>query len=159
MADLVLSLPDGLEIAPDVAERLRAAAVQIASLGRRGRRPLTKEARQAFLVGIAAGLDVDDAAEFCGRALSTLYQARNRDPEFARQWAEALEAGCAPVERRMRAIALTGNPESMATIRAAEVFLRTRHPNFGPPKPASASVKMDASAGTFSVNVGQGFAD
>ncbi|MGZ8287021.1 MAG: hypothetical protein ACXW27_13830 [Allosphingosinicella sp.] len=50
-------------------------------------------ARQVFLDHLAGCANVKAAAAAAGVGVTTVYEARRRDPEFARQWAEALEIG------------------------------------------------------------------
>jgi hypothetical protein len=73
----------------------------------RDRRRLTLRARQVFLDHLAAGWTVRHAAAAAGVARrQTLYEARERDPEFTRAWDEALEAGVEALldEARRRAV-------------------------------------------------------
>ena len=54
--------------------------------------------RQIFLDHLAACCNVTAAAAAAGVGLSTVYDARRRDPVFAEQWAEAIEVGYATLE-------------------------------------------------------------
>jgi len=56
------------------------------------------EKRQVFLDHLAACCNVTRAAEAAGVGVSTVYDARRRDPAFAEQWAQALELGYATLE-------------------------------------------------------------
>lgn len=58
----------------------------------------TAEKRQIFLDHLAACCNVTRAAEAAGIGVSTVYDARRRDPVFAEQWADAIEAGYATLE-------------------------------------------------------------
>ena len=53
-----------------------------------------EEARQVFLDHLAGCANVMAAAAAAGVGVSTVYDARRRDPVFAQQWAEAMEIGC-----------------------------------------------------------------
>jgi len=54
--------------------------------------------RQVFLDHLAACCNVTRAAAAAGVGVSTVYDARRRDPVFAAQWDEAIEAGYATLE-------------------------------------------------------------
>lgn len=56
------------------------------------------EKRQAFLDHLAACCNVTRAAAAAGVGVSTVYDTRRRDPAFAAQWDEAIEAGYATLE-------------------------------------------------------------
>jgi hypothetical protein len=88
--------------------------------------PLTEERQNAFLLALAAGLSVSAAAALAGVARRTLYDHRENDSEFALQWENALEASIGNIEARLETIALQGDMNSMATVRAAEALLRAR---------------------------------
>lgn len=82
---------------------------------------------EVFLMLLAAGEPVRTAATVAGRPLSTLYARRARDCEFAAAWADALEAGCAAVEAKLRRWVQMESPDGLPTIvqvRAAEVLLK-----------------------------------
>lgn len=91
--------------------------------------------------------------------MSVLYRARHADPEFDKAWTEALEAGCSPVERRLQAIALDGDPGSMATVRAAEVLLKTRHRAHQQRPAGAVSATVDTPGGSLTVRVGHPVSD
>ena len=55
-------------------------------------------ARQAFLDHLAACCNVTAAAAAAGVGVSTVYDARRREPAFAQAWDEAIEAGYATLE-------------------------------------------------------------
>lgn len=54
--------------------------------------------RQVFLDHLAACCNVTRAAAAAGVGVSTVYDARRRDPGFAAQWDVAIEAGYATLE-------------------------------------------------------------
>jgi len=56
------------------------------------------EGRQAFLDHLAACCNVTRSAAAAGLGVSTVYDARRRDPAFAQAWDEAIEAGYATLE-------------------------------------------------------------
>lgn len=107
---------------------MRSFIAQIAHDQVTRRVPLTRQRRAAFLFALSSGLTVAAAAALAGVARRTLYDFRERDPEFGREWEDALEASLAPIEARLEEIALTGDKSCMATVRAAEALLRVRHP-------------------------------
>lgn len=57
--------------------------------------------RQVFLDHLAACCNVTRAAAAAGVGVTTVYEARRRDPVFAQQWAEAMEIGYATLEALM----------------------------------------------------------
>jgi hypothetical protein len=68
----------------------------------------TAERRQIFLDHLAACCNVKRAAEAAGVGISTVYDARRRDPVFAQQWDEAMEVGYATLEALLIERAATG---------------------------------------------------
>lgn len=117
--------------------------------------PFSKDRKAAFVAAVAAGLNVHAACDVVGIATSTLYAQRNSDSEFARAWADALEASTAPIEERLANIAAIGAADSMATVRAAEVLLKHRDPRRYTKAPAvSAELRQTAEGGSFSVTLG-----
>ena len=55
-------------------------------------------ARQVFLDHLASCCNVTASAAAAGVGVSTVYDARRREPDFAEQWADAMEAGYATLE-------------------------------------------------------------
>lgn len=160
---LVMPSPDDMSLSELLAmprsarlATMRAAANKLHS---RPGRPLTEEVFEHFLAGLRAGLCVDDAIAMTGATDRGFYKRRKRDPEFARRWEEAYAAGAAPLERRAQEIALTGEPGSMATVRAIEIGLRARHGSLAHPRqaPPTATAEMKRGADgaqSFTVTVG-----
>lgn len=64
----------------------------------------TVQRRQAFLGGLAAGLDVRRACARVGLSREGAYRLRQREPEFALAWDAALRAARAEDERRFLAL-------------------------------------------------------
>lgn len=62
------------------------------------RQAFSEAKRQAFLDHLAGCANVTRAAAAAGAGVSTVYDARRRDPVFAEQWADAMEAGYATLE-------------------------------------------------------------
>jgi len=62
------------------------------------RQAFTEAKRQIFLDHLASCANVTRAAAAAGVGVSTVYDARRRDPVFAEQWADAMEAGYATLE-------------------------------------------------------------
>jgi hypothetical protein len=58
----------------------------------------TQDRRQVFLDHLAACCNVTAAAAAAGVGVTTVYEARRRDPAFAQAWDEAIEAGYATLE-------------------------------------------------------------
>ena len=66
-------------------------------------------ARKRFLDALATGLSVSAAASAAGIGRQTAYDLRNRDPDFAAAWDDALEAGTDVLEDEARRRALNGS--------------------------------------------------
>ncbi|MFL6844328.1 MAG: hypothetical protein ACJ8ER_05545 [Allosphingosinicella sp.] len=62
------------------------------------RRSFGEAERKIFLDHLAACCNVTAAAAAAGVGVSTVYDARRRDPVFAQQWDEAIETGYATLE-------------------------------------------------------------
>ena len=62
------------------------------------RQAFTAAKRQVFLDTLASCANVSRSAKAAGVGVSTVYDARRREPAFAEQWADALEAGYATLE-------------------------------------------------------------
>jgi hypothetical protein len=58
----------------------------------------TQARRQVFLDTLASCANVSASAKAAGVGVSTVYDARRREPDFAEQWADAIEAGYATLE-------------------------------------------------------------
>ena len=54
--------------------------------------------KQVFLDHLAACCNVSRAAQAAGAGMTTVYEARQRDPGFAQAWNEAMEIGYATLE-------------------------------------------------------------
>lgn len=65
-------------------------------------------ARQVFLDHLASCCNVTASAAAAGVGVSTVYDARRREPDFAEQWADAMEAGYATLEALLLERAATG---------------------------------------------------
>jgi hypothetical protein len=92
-----------------------------------------------FLDHLAACCNVTAAAAAAGVAVSTVYDARRRDPVFAQQWEEALETGYATLEALLIERAATGGtyvpgetqvpgPETIDSWLALELLRLSRAP-------------------------------
>lgn len=136
-ADAVLrgfATPLSPETIASLQARIDAAAVSVTyGAGQRAVRA-TDDHKALFLLWLGTGLPIAVSAALTGVTADTMYRHRRQDKEFAEAWDDALEASLAPIEERMSEIAINGNPESMATVRAAELMLRRRSRTFQPPK-------------------------
>lgn len=108
-----------------LSSRLRdiAAEVQIAS---RSGQIVTDEERAGYLLGIACGLSALDAGKLAGRDWRSFANLANVDAGFRRECDAAMDTSVAEIDERLRTIGLTGDPASMATVRALEVLRRGR---------------------------------
>jgi hypothetical protein len=121
-----------------------------------------EEKRRIFLDHLAACCNVTAAAGAAGVGVSTVYDARRRDPEFARQWDEAIEAGYATLEALLIERAAKGGggyvpggtkvpgPETIDTYLALDLLrlgrtpARSRDPGGAPPRRAQEKELADA---------------
>lgn len=105
-----------------VTSRIRAAAAQLGfAAGLRGV-SATKEQIEAFLIGVAAGMPIAQAAAMANVDARSMYRRRRNDADFRHDWDAALEISLGAIDDRLEAIALYGKADSMATVRAAEVL-------------------------------------
>lgn len=68
----------------------------------------SKRARAIFLTALAEGYSVSAAAERCGVARKSVYTLRDEDPDFATEWAEALDRGADLLEDELRTRVVDG---------------------------------------------------
>jgi hypothetical protein len=76
----------------------------------------TPHAQVTFLAGLAKGLSATGAAALVNVDRTTVYRWRNADPEFAKAWDEAIEAGTDILEDEALRRALEGNAEPMVSM-------------------------------------------
>ena len=117
--------------------------------------------RQVFLDYLAACANVTAAAAAAGVGVSTVYDARRRDPGFAQQWEEAMEIGYATLESLLLERAAKGRayvpggtevpgPETIDTGLALDLLRLSRAPRAArktggaPPRRASEKALADA---------------
>lgn len=101
--------------------------------------------REMYLELLAIGYSQSKAAGLVQVHPNSISYHRRHDAQFAGLEAEAIALGADDVLDRLREIAETGDPGSMATIRAAETVLKGTKPEYQPPK-AGAGVKMTRQA-------------
>jgi len=82
----------------DKNERITGGNKRKIQKRRAPRQAFTAAKRQVFLDNLASCANVTRSAEAAGVGVSTVYDARRREPAFAEQWADALEAGYATLE-------------------------------------------------------------
>jgi hypothetical protein len=72
-------------------------------MGRIGttKKPRGPDWRPAFVAQLALNANIRCACEAAGIGRTTAYRWRDDDPEFARQWDEAIEAGCDRLEEAL----------------------------------------------------------
>ena len=113
-----------------------------------------KQRRKAFIELLAAGLTFSQSARTVGLTASYLHHLRRLDPAFDEACVSAIELGTDPVVERLTAIALHGDPGSMATVRAAETVLKGRNAAY---RDRSGSVRIerrDADGNTWKLSAG-----
>lgn len=95
-----------------------------------------------FLTGIAAGLGIGLSARLSGPTTRAWYALRSRDPEFSREWDDALEESTDTVAAHLQDIAMRDSV-TRETIKAAELLLRMRsRPMRTDMRPTAASVRL-----------------
>src|SRR4030095_7115006 len=87
--------------------------------------------RPAFLAVLAEGANVKAACAAAGIGRSAAYLAREKSPDFRRQWDDALGAGRDPLSRARRAPSATtgGTPLDLAPLILAAADEPTPAPN------------------------------
>jgi hypothetical protein len=117
--------------------------------------------RQVFLDHLAGCANVTAAAKAAGVGVSTVYDARRRDPVFAQQWEEALETGYTTLHSLLLDQATRGGayvpgatevpgPETIDTGLALDLLRLSRTPRTGrkaggaPPRRASEKALAEA---------------
>ena len=117
--------------------------------------PLTKERREGFLEAIRCGVTTTRAADLVGVSRRAIYAALERDETFRRQYDDARDIAAEVIEARLEEIAMSGDRNSMATVRAAEVLLKGRSQRYRPPQPGSTKVTSAVEGrGVMSVQIG-----
>ena len=117
--------------------------------------------RQVFLDHLAGCANVTAAAAAAGVGVSTVYDARRREPGFAKQWDEAIEAGYTTLEALLIERAAKGGgyapgetpvpgPEAIDTglaldlLRLSRSPRAARHPGGAPPRRAEEQALAEA---------------
>jgi len=126
----------------EVAAEMHVALAIAANDRAHAKMPLTKRARADFITLLSAGVPVQEICSRLQLASRTLYDARHADPEFNRLWEDAIERRYLPIEDRLASIARSGDPSSMATVRAAEVLLKGSIRRYSQSPATNASAKL-----------------
>jgi hypothetical protein len=125
------------------------------------RASFTPARRQVFLDHLAACCNVTASAAAAGVGISTVYDARRRDPLFAQQWDEAMEVGYATLEALLIERAAKGGhyvpgdtqvpgPETVDTwlaldlLRLSKMAKAPRNAGGAPPRRASEKETIEA---------------
>jgi hypothetical protein len=104
-----------------------------ARFGRPGRQVKRKQAsrrsfgpkkREAFFAALASSANIRHATRAAGVSLSRVYQLRNQDPGFARDWHKALAAGLIDLELELLERARKG---SKTTVTRSDGTSEVRH--------------------------------
>lgn len=120
------SVNDAIDVDAE-RERSLSAATALALNSVVSRATLDRKRRKIVVELLASGLTIAQAARQVGLSSYQVHAARRSSPEFDEACTIAIELGTDPIVERFQAIALHGNPESMATIRAGEVVLKGRN--------------------------------
>ena len=122
----------------DVVGRLTALRASLPEALRTASKPriqATKQRREAVLMAIAEGCSIAEAARSVGLTPAQIHHLRRTDEGFGTACEIAIQCAQDAVTARLHGIALHGRGDSMATVRAAEQYLRaTGHPSFQPPR-------------------------
>ena len=110
--------------------------------------PFTKARRHRFIEALAVGATISEAAARVGISPRHIHNLRTTDPDFAEAVATAREIGADRVLGRVQAIALTGAPDRMATIKAQELYLKGAHPEYRDNRGASATLEQSDAEGS-----------
>lgn len=109
---------------------LRASLESITIRDTRKPNLFTRERRKRYLDLIAEGFSLTEACRIVGITYTTIAHTRRSDPGFDEACGIAIMIATEPVMARLQAIALHGDPGNMATIRAAEHWLKGVHPAY-----------------------------
>jgi hypothetical protein len=125
------------------AERAQALSVIVARAINSAptRVTLDRRRRKELVSLLAEGLTLTAAARAIGMSTRTIAHERQHNSEFDHAVTDAIELGCDAILGRVQAIAMHGDPKSMATVRAAEVYLQGNHPNYRK-SPGTAGVRL-----------------
>ena len=123
--------------------RIRLAREAFGAERTRRAHPFTETAQLDFLSLLAVGMPVTEITRMLGVASSTIYRRRQTNPEFAAEWAVAIEMRYAELEDRLHEIAMNSPLESRTGLRACEILLKATNPRyrrlFGPDLAANAA--------------------
>jgi hypothetical protein len=131
---------------PGTLDRMRVALERLSRERAWKCHPLDDVAKDAFLGAITAGMAVDYAADIAGVAVSTVYAERQKDPVFAKRWADAQDASVGELERSAEEIAFEGDINSMARVNALKLLLGGRSARYSQRPPAAAPMSAELSA-------------
>lgn len=109
---------------------LRASLESITLRDAKLRIPFTKERKKRYLELISEGFSLTEACRIIGITYTTIAHTRKSDDAFDQAHQIATLIATEPVLARLQAIALHGDPGSMATVRAAETYLKGMHPAY-----------------------------
>jgi hypothetical protein len=137
------------------AERARILAVAIkkAEIGAvEPKIAFSKDRRRRLVMYLAEGCTISEAAARIGISAVHIHHLKKTDLALAEAIATAREIGADRVLGRVQAIALTGAPDRMATIKAQELYLKGAHPEYRDNRGASATIeKRDADGSTYRI--------
>ena len=106
---------------------------------------------------LCEGLSISEASRRVGTTAQNVAHLRRAHPDFDAAVQDAIELGTEAVQARLREIALTGDAEAMATVRAAEVYLKGTHsayraPNSNPRRASAKITRVDADGNTYTIS-------
>jgi len=81
----------------------------------RARSATTAEAKRVFLKALTEGGSIAGACRACDRAARTVHEWRDRDPDFAEGWTEALREAVATLEAEAWRRAVEGTEENQVS--------------------------------------------
>ena len=81
----------------------------------RAKSAVTAAAKETFIKALAEFGSIAAAARACDRATRTVYEWKDRDPEFAEAWDEALQIAVGTLEKEAWRRAVEGVPEPLVS--------------------------------------------
>jgi hypothetical protein len=148
-------MPNGTEahLAPDAVSTERALD-DIPTWSRFKPGPLHQQVAEALLDAIAEGYSISSACKVLGIRPNDVLRHAAQDEEFALALQIARDISAEPIEERLQDIALNGDPNSVTTVRAAEILLKGKSDRYNRRFSTSTQVDLKTGGGRLRVKVG-----
>ena len=115
--------------------------------------PFSRDRQTMFLELVAQGYPTKRAAEEVGCSWRHVFHHLAKNKELKAEYEEARDQATGAIEFRLQSIALHGDPTNMATVRAAEVYLKGQSRRYHNQPPPS-SVDIQTPGGSMNVRIG-----